>query len=105
MKRKFVIGNILRGWFQGEFTTIEHAEEELGKRFMISYPTDGMENSPPEPGARGVELFVKERNKYGFEQHLLCKSMDVPDFQGTSEERQRIIKECPRYTGFAIYPK
>jgi hypothetical protein len=63
-KKKFIIGNCLRGCFEGEFTSIETAWRVLSARFLLSYPSaDG----------RNVLMWVREQNVYGITSNVLCK--------------------------------
>jgi len=61
--KTYIIGNCLRGYFEGEFRDLEHALEYLPARFDLSYPSEG---------GRSVHMVVKSLNSFGFEQHQTC---------------------------------
>lgn len=63
-KREFLLGNILRGWFSGEFLSADEAWKYLSRRFLLSYPAKA---------GRSVSLYVYEPNQYGESQWLRVK--------------------------------
>jgi len=101
---RFVIGNFLRGWFEGKFETIDEAVKGLGERFTISYPTCDGSNKLDLKGGRSTILYVYEENEYDLRQFLKCRLVDTPDFKGTQEERDALIESCPNYKGFVLSP-
>lgn len=40
-KEKYVLGNMLRGWFEGEFTSDEQAWKSLSRDFDKAFPSKG----------------------------------------------------------------
>lgn len=64
-KRRYVLGNILRGWFEGNFVDSETAWRCLSKRFLLSYPSRE---------GRSVSMYVHEKNAYGLEQFVLRRT-------------------------------
>lgn len=65
-KNKYVIGNWLRGYFEGQFDNQQQAWEHLGKRFLLSYPTESGRG-------RDVTLWVKETNQYDITDLVPCQ--------------------------------
>jgi hypothetical protein len=64
-RKKYILGNVLRGWFEGYFADANTAWRYLSKRFLLSYPARQ---------GRGVSLYVYEHNSYGLEQFVLCRT-------------------------------
>lgn len=62
--KKYILGNWLRGYVEGEFTTLDEAWSFLSTRFLLSWPSEG---------GRHVCMWVNEPNEYGFTQSTLCK--------------------------------
>lgn len=52
-KQLYVLGNILRGWFEGRFVDSDEAWRYLSRRFLLSYPC---------ASGRSVALYVHEKN-------------------------------------------
>jgi hypothetical protein len=81
--RTFILGNCLRGCFEGEFSSLERAWDVLSARFLLSYPaTEG----------RHVLMWVRELNKYWLPDTVLCRegvtsTVSVPD---------DVARECRR---------
>ena len=78
-------GNWLRGFFEGEFSSIEEAWSYLSKRFIISFPT----NKPD--GQRHIYMSVKDNNKFGFNQYLQCK---VGYTELNNLTKEEVINKC-----------
>ena len=77
--RTFILGNCLRGCFEGEFSSLETAWDVLSARFLLSYPA---------AEGRHVLMWVKEPNKYGIPDTVLCR-------QGvTSSATVEDVKAC-----------
>lgn len=53
--KKYLLGNFLRGAFEGDFASLEEAWEWLSDRFLLSYPAEG---------GRHVLMYVYEANQY-----------------------------------------
>jgi len=83
--KKYRAGNFLRGFFEGEFSSIEEAWSYLSKRFLLSFPTDDPD------GTRWMGMTVKETNPYEREQFLDC-------FDGQTElndlPKDDVLKRC-----------
>lgn len=62
--RTFILGNCLRGCFEGEFSSLETAWDVLSARFLKSYPARE---------GRHVLMWVKEPNGYGIPDTVLCR--------------------------------
>ena len=65
--KTFILGNCLRGYFEGDFLGHDHAWNVLTSFFVGHYP-----------GKRHVSMCVKEENKYGYEQRILCRNGITP---------------------------
>lgn len=64
VKKRFVLGNCLRGYFEGNFASTEAAWQYLSARFLLSFPSaDG----------RIVSMKVWEENKYQIEEWVTCR--------------------------------
>jgi hypothetical protein len=62
--KTFILGNHLRGCFEGEFATFDEAWVVLSARFLKSFPSkNGLQ----------VLMWVNEVNKYGFKSNALCR--------------------------------
>jgi len=83
--KTYCAGNWLRGAFEGEFSSIEEAWSYLSKRFLLSFPTDDLN------GVRTIEMQVKEKNKYGFEQFLTCKRGET---ERNNLKDDKVFKKC-----------
>lgn len=79
MRKTYRAGNWLRGYYEGEFSSLEEAWSYLSARILLGYPTDDPD------GKRGISMYAKEKNAYGFDQFILCKQ----DYT----ERNSLIKE------------
>lgn len=64
VKTRYVLGNILRGWFEGKFADDQTAWRMLSRRFLLSYPAST---------GRSVSMYKREVNKYGLEQWVVCR--------------------------------
>jgi hypothetical protein len=62
--RTFILGNCLRGCFEGEFSSLDHAWGVLSARFLKSYPARE---------GRSVLMWVREPNQYGLPDTVLCR--------------------------------
>lgn len=62
--KRYVLGNCLRGYFEGEFTSQEDAWRWLSKRFLLAFPSGS---------GRTVDMYVHEKNHYGLEQWVRCQ--------------------------------
>lgn len=84
MKKRYIGGNWLRGFYEGEFETIEEAWSYLSRRFLLAYPTE-------KGGGRAFYMKVMEENKYGIEQLTICK-------EGVTEindlPREEVLERC-----------
>jgi len=58
---KYVLGNILRGWFDGEFTSDEQAWKILSKQFDKAFPSEN---------GRGVYMYKEVPVKNDFTKGL-----------------------------------
>lgn len=65
MRKRYVLGNILRGYVEGRFASKEKAFSVLYARFHLSYPVS-------TTIGRFVQLFVEEVNQYGIEELIQC---------------------------------
>lgn len=74
--KRFIIGNWLRGYFEGEFESIEVAWSYLSKKFLMSFPAEK---------GRHVGLWVEEENRYGFKSINLCKE-DVTELNAIPKD-------------------
>lgn len=84
--KKYIIGNWLRGYFEGDFETIEKAWSYLSNRFLLSYPSNG---------GRHVCMWVEQDNDFGFKQTVLCKQ-DVTEINQLAEgDVLSICKQSP----------
>jgi len=80
-KRKFFLGNCLRGGYSGEFNDPLDAWQVLCARFNSAYPTENFTG-------REVYLYVREFNQYGYTQSLICrKGNSVEDLIEVSADR------------------
>lgn len=91
-KQLYVLGNILRGWFEGSFTDSDEAWRYLSRRFLLSYPC---------PSGRGVALYVHEKNSYGLEQFVL-RRVGIT-WRGTLP-RTKVLAKCQRAGTLALNP-
>ena len=66
MKKKYNLGNSLRGSFYGKFNNHTEAWKALTAQFERSYPSESK-------AGRYVELMVWEANQYRFEQWITCR--------------------------------
>jgi len=80
--KKYIIGNWLRGYFEGEFEDIQTAWSYLSNRFLLSYTSTG---------GRHVCMWVNEPNEYGFTESKLCKQ-DVTELNNLSEAQ--VMDKC-----------
>lgn len=80
--KKYIIGNWLRGYFEGEFEDISTAWSYLSNRFLLSYPSTG---------GRHVNLWVEDANEYGFKDTKLCKQ-DVTELNNLPE--REVLEKC-----------
>lgn len=90
--RRYVLGNILRGWFEGSFPDTETAWRYLSKRFLLSYPSRE---------GRSVCLYVHERNSYGLEQFVRCRTGTT--WRGPLS-RSKTLAKCKRADILALNP-
>lgn len=85
--KKYRAGNFLRGFFEGEFTSMEEAWSYLSKRILISYPTE-----TPD-GQREIYMEVEEMNPYGYNVYTKC-------IEGLTElnklNREEVLEKCQR---------
>lgn len=87
MKKRYKLGNCLRGGFSGEFKTMEEAWQVLSYRFDIAFPSSG---------GRSVILKVYETNPYGYLQNIICKVAETSGEKVVSLEHDAVIK-CTSY--------
>jgi hypothetical protein len=73
--RTFILGNCLRGCYQGQFTSMSAAWKVLSARFLKSFPNKG---------GLMVSMWVREKNHYGIEDTLICKQ-GVTSLEGVSD--------------------
>lgn len=78
--KKYRAGNCLRGYYDGEFSSIEEAWSHLSMRILYDHPTDAPN------GVRSIALYVKERNRFDYNQFILCKL-------GVTERNNLTLKE------------
>ena len=90
--RRYILGNILRGWFEGHFSDTETAWQHLSKRFLLSYPSKQ---------GRSVSLYVHEPNSYGLDQFVLCRTGVT--WRG-SLSKHKALSACKRATILALNP-
>lgn len=62
--KTYYLGNLLRGYFEGDFNDMETAWVVLCNRFNQSYPSTG---------GRNVYLWITQENEYGFTDPTPCK--------------------------------
>lgn len=91
-KQRYVLGNVLRGWFEGNFSDAETAWRYLSKRFLLSYPCQQ---------GRGVSLYVYEANTYGLEQAVLRRVGLT--WRGTLPKAS-VLAACKRANILALNP-
>lgn len=65
-KKRYKLGNILRGHFIGEYHTVAEAWKDLCEWFDAGF---GEKNVSP----RKVFLYAFEENRYGIKQYLCCR--------------------------------
>lgn len=83
--KKYRAGNWLRGFFEGEFNSIEEAWSWLSKRFLLSFPTE-----TPD-GQRSIYMEVKEMNPYGFNDWMTCFN----DYTEHNDlDREEVLERC-----------
>lgn len=75
--KRYVLGNWLRGTYEGEFSSVEEAWLWLSHRFLLSYPSSS---------GRMVYMKVHEVNAYGLLQYVLCKEGYTSLAQAASKE-------------------
>ena len=85
MKKRYKLGNCLRGHAEGNFSSMEEALFVLSRRFLISFPSKT---------GRRVQMYVKEENPYGFKEFMTC-------FEGTTSLEcdmtdEEVLKRCDR---------
>lgn len=82
--KKYLGGNWLRGFYQGEFESIDEAWSFLSNRFLLAYPTTG---------DRTFYMKVHEKNNYGVMDWSVCK-------EGVTEkndlDKDEVLKRCER---------
>lgn len=85
--KRYRAGNILRGYFEGTFESIDEAWSWLSRRILISYPTD-----TPD-GQRSIYMEVQEINPYGFKDWLYCKDglTELNDL-----DQDEVLAKCKR---------
>ncbi len=81
----YVLGNWLRGSFEGEFASVDEAWRYLSARFLLSYPSKA---------GRHVFMKVRELNNYGIEQLVTCKA-DVTSLEKIDREE---VMTCCRHS-------
>jgi len=91
-KQRYVLGNILRGWFEGKFEDSETAWKYLSRRFLLSYPSRA---------GRSVSMYVQEKNSYGLEQFVLRQ---VGTTWRGSLPRKQVLTKCYRAHTLALNP-
>jgi hypothetical protein len=91
-KQRYVLGNILRGWFEGNFTDGDTAWRYLSKRFLLSYPSRA---------GRSVSLYVHEKNPYDLDQFVLCRAGIT--WRGALP-RAKVLSVCKRANTLALNP-
>lgn len=62
-KQHYILGNILRGFFEGRFASQDEAWKFLSRRFLMSFPARR---------GRHVSMWVQETH-YGIKQNVVCK--------------------------------
>ncbi|MCK5021183.1 MAG: hypothetical protein KAS32_29505 [Candidatus Peribacteraceae bacterium] len=77
----YYLGNLLRGYFEGEFESIEEAWNALCARFNQSFPSTG---------GRYVYLWIEKVNEYGFNDATPCKK-GISNVDEVSDEQ---LKRC-----------
>lgn len=84
--KRYVLGNFLRGAYEGEFETLEEAWEWLSDRFLLSYPSEG---------GRHVQMYVYEPNPYGLGNGVqtLCKQEYTSLIKHPKEE---VLERCKK---------
>lgn len=80
--KKYIIGNWLRGYFEGTFEDIDQAWSYLSNRFLLSYPATG---------GRHVSMWVEQPNDFGFTQAELCKE-DVTEINDLN--KALVLHKC-----------
>ena len=82
--KRFIGGNWLRGFYEGEFESIEEAWSFLSNRFLLAYPTKG---------TRTFYMKIHEENKYGIKELMVCKEGDT---EVNSLKKEEVLKRCIR---------
>jgi hypothetical protein len=62
----YVLGNHLRGFFEGAFSSVDEAWSILSRRFLLSYPTES-------GNGRSVIMKTKATNVFGYQDWATCK--------------------------------
>lgn len=91
-KQRYVLGNFLRGWFEGRFTDADSAWKHLSRRFLLSYPSRA---------GRIVALYVHEKNSYELEQFVLRR---VGITWRGSLPKAKVLRVCHRADILALNP-
>ncbi|MDK9793732.1 hypothetical protein [Vibrio sp. D431a] len=72
------MGNLLRGGFEGEFSSIDEAWDNLSSMFLLAFPCealadDGVTMVEDLASSRSVNMYVYEVNSYGYFCKNLCR--------------------------------
>jgi len=63
-RKKYTLGNLLRGYVEGNFENLEEAWKWLSRAWLLDIGSKT---------ARYALMFVQETNSYGFVQYISCK--------------------------------
>lgn len=77
---KYILGNGLRGCFEGEFASPDEAWRILSARFDRSFPG----------GGRSILMWIREENRHGFTENSLRRKGETdPSITATDAELDR----------------
>lgn len=83
--KTYVAGNWLRGYFEGEFETLDEAWSYLSNRFLLAYPS---------AGGRHISMWVREPNTYGVVELVCCKFDVITEINDLPEDEVKV--RCKR---------
>lgn len=83
-KTRYILGNCLRGYCEGQFYTDTEAWAHLSKYFLLVFPSRS---------GRGVTLF-KEEKHYDISQMVQCKNGVTKISREKTLRRKDVLKKC-----------
>ena len=87
---RYVLGNCLRGSFEGKFSSIDEAWEILSARFLQSFPAEK---------GRHVIMRIEKENEYGLSDLINCKT-GITSLTPVSDE---VLKERADYSPLGCF--